>query len=111
VVEAGDHESSPDLGPRLAASGTFDDWQVVVIHDDVDVAKSSDKFLWATWTRFNPATDIYARETVVKNNHIGYAAPMVIDARMKSHYPAVVEPRGDIVKMVDRRWNEYFPPA
>ncbi|MEP7213840.1 MAG: UbiD family decarboxylase [Acidobacteriota bacterium] len=109
VVEAGKHSGSPDLGQRLARSGAFDDWQVVVIHDDADVAKSADQFLWATWTRFDPATDIVAREAIVQNNHIGYSAPIFIDSRMKAHYPAVVEARPDIVKLVDDRWSEYFP--
>ena len=109
VIEAGNHEESPDLAQRIAAERVFDNWQVVVIHDDADVAKSPAKFLWSTWTRFNPATDVFAREMTVRNNHIGYSAPVVIDARMKAHYPAVVEPRPDIVKLVDERWSEYFP--
>ena len=33
------------------------------------------------------------------------------DARMKAHYPAVVEPRPDIVELVDMRWKEYFQEA
>lgn len=109
VVEAGRHALDPELGLRLAASEAFSDWQVVVIHDDATAADSVEKFLWATWTRFNPATDIFARETEVKNNHLGYRPPVVIDARMKKHYPAVVEPRSDIIELVDKRWNEYFP--
>lgn len=109
VVEGDSYEHDKDLASRIAKAGKFDDWQVVVIHDDADYAKSTEKFLWATWTRFNPATDIYAKETTVQNNHIGYSAPIVIDARMKPWYPKVVEPREDIIKLVDTRWNEYFP--
>ena len=45
----------------------------------------------------------------VKNNHISYNAPIVIDARMKPWYPKEVEAREDIVKLVDSRWHEYFP--
>jgi 3-polyprenyl-4-hydroxybenzoate decarboxylase len=111
VVEAGPHSADPDLGARLAASAAFDGWQMVIIHDNADVAYSPDQFLWATRTRFNPATDVVARETTVRNNHIGYTAPIFMDARMKAHYPAVVEPREDIVKLVDRRWNDYFPAS
>jgi 3-polyprenyl-4-hydroxybenzoate decarboxylase len=81
---------------------------MVVIHDKADYARSADKFLWATWTRFDPARDIYSKETTLRNNHIGYTAPVVIDARMKPWYPKEVEPREDIVKLVDDRWNEYF---
>lgn len=108
VVEGGCYESDKDLAERLARSGKFDDWQVVVIHDDADHAKTPEKFLWATWTRFDPASDIYAKEVAVQNNHIGYSAPIVIDARMKPWYPKEVEPREDIVKLVDSRWSEYF---
>ena len=96
------------MAQRVARSGNFDDWQVVVIHDNADYARSTEKFLWATWTRFDPARDIFAREVTTKNNHIGYAAPIIIDARMKPWYPKEVEPRDDIVKLVDSRWGEYF---
>ncbi len=108
VIEGESYENDKDLAERIAKTGNFDDWQVVVIHDNADFAKSTEKFLWATWTRFNPATDIYAKETTVKNNHIGYTAPIVIDARMKPWYPKEVEAREDIVKRVDNRWSEYF---
>ena len=107
VVEGDSYENDKDLAQRIAHAGKFDDWQVVVIHDDADFAKSTEKFLWATWTRFNPATDIYAKGVAVQNNHIGYSAPIVIDARMKPWYPKEVEPREDIVKLVDSRWSEY----
>lgn len=109
VLEADSYESDNGLASVIASSGKFDDWQIVVLHDDADFAKSTDKFLWATWTRFNPSTDIYAKETKVINNHISYTAPIVIDARMKPWYPKQVEPREDIVKLVDKRWREYFP--
>jgi UbiD family decarboxylase len=109
VVEGPEYSQEKLLGERLAKSGAFDDWQVVVIHDDVEYARSADKFLWATWTRFDPASDIFAREVTLKNNHIGYTAPIVIDARMKPWYPKEVEAHPDTVKLVDARWSEYFP--
>lgn len=109
VVEGDSFENDKDFASRIAKSGKFDDWQIVVIHDDADLAKSTEKFLWATWTRFNPASDIYARESTVQNNHLGYSAPIVIDARMKPWYPKEVEPREDIFRLVDSRWGEYFP--
>ena len=109
VVEGNQYASDNDLGYTIANSGKFDDWEIVVLHDDADFAKSTDKFLWATWTRFNPSTDIYAREIKVVNNHIIYTAPIVIDARMKPWYPAEVEVLEDIAKLVDNKWREYFP--
>lgn len=108
VVEGDRYERDTELAERVAKSGKFDDWQMVIVHDSVEYARSTEKFLWATWTRFDPASDIYAKEATMHKNHIGYAGPIVIDARMKPWYPAVVEPREDIVKLVDGRWGEYF---
>lgn len=109
VLEGTEYEKDKTLAERMAMINNFNDFQVVVLHDSVEFADSAEKFLWATWTRFNPSTDIYAKEIKVVNNHISYTAPIVIDARMKSWYPKVVEPREDIVKLVDSRWREYFP--
>jgi UbiD family decarboxylase len=108
VVKGESYENDKELADRIAKSGKFDDWQMVILHDSEDYASSTDKFLWATWTRFNPASDIFSTNIEIKNNHIGYSAPIVIDARMKPWYPKEVEPREDIVKLVDERWNEYF---
>ncbi|HXG84834.1 MAG TPA: UbiD family decarboxylase [Pyrinomonadaceae bacterium] len=109
VLEASDYVSDKDLGEIIAKCGKFDDFQVVVLHDRIEYAESAEKFLWATWTRFNPSTDIFAKNVGIKNNHIVYGAPVVIDARMKPWYPNEVEPRDDIVRLVDERWREYFP--
>ncbi len=111
VVEGTSYEEDEQLAERIAKSGSFDKWQVVVLHDDVEFARSTEQFLWATWTRINPSTDIYAKDVTLKNNHIGYKAPIVIDARMKPWYPKEVETREDIVKLVDQRWGEYFGGA
>lgn len=108
VLETESYESSPDLADRIARSGKFDDFQLIVLHDSIEYARSVEKFLWATWTRFDPALDIYAKSSDVKNNHIGYTAPVVIDARMKPWYPGEVEPLDETVRLVDRRWAEYF---
>jgi 4-hydroxybenzoate decarboxylase subunit C len=111
VVEGAKYEADETLGERIAQSDSFDGFQIIVIHDSIEFANSTEKFLWATWTRFNPSTDIYAREIKIVNNHIVYQPPIVIDARMKPWYPKVVEPRDDIIKLVDQRWNEYFPKS
>lgn len=108
AVEGASYENDKSLADTIAKSGVFDDWQLVVLHDEADCAKSTEQFLWATWTRFDPASDIFAREAEMRNNHIGYSSPVVIDARMKPWYPAEVETRDDIARKVDSRWGEYF---
>lgn len=108
VLDTVDYETDENLALRVAESGLFDDFQIVVLHDSIEFAENADKFLWATWTRFNPSTDIKAKEISVVNNHISYKNPIVIDARMKPWYPKEVEVREDIKQLVDRRWKEYF---
>ena len=109
VLECDGYEADETLASRVAAWEPFADWPLLVLHDNIEFARSTDKFLWATWTRFDPALDISARETSVENNHLSFTGPVVIDARMKPWYPKEVEPRDDIVSLVDRRWAEYFP--
>ena len=108
VVKTAGYASDKHAAARIAGHEAFKDWELIVIHDDISFARSVDKFLWATWTRFDPARDIFAAQTTVENNHIGYSAPIVIDARMKPWYPKEVEAGEDIVKLVDSRWSEYF---
>ncbi len=97
-------------GERAAVfEEVFADWQIVVIHDDAGVARSVPDFLWATWTRFEPASDIHAAETKVMRHHLAYTSPIVIDARMKPGYPDELLARDDIARLVDTRWDEYFP--
>lgn len=108
VVEGESFDSNKTLADEIAKSVKFDDWQIVVLHDKVEYARVTDKFLWATWTRFDPARDIYAKEITMQNNSIAYTSPIVIDARMKPWYPKEVEPADETVKLVDERWGEYF---
>jgi len=109
VVEGAAFKDEPDLAPRLAREEAFKDWPLVVLHDDASVARSAPDFLWATWTRFEPAADIHAASTSLRRHHISYAAPLVIDARMKPGYPDELIVRPDVGELVKRRWREYFP--
>ena len=105
VLQAGADES---LATRVANDPVFAEWPLIVLHDDASVAKSSTDFLWATWTRFEPASDIYAAQTRVQRHHLVYTAPIVIDARTKPGFPDELVVREDIKTLVDRRWAEYF---
>lgn len=110
VVDGASFEQDPQLAERLSEllteRGTH--WPLVVLADDAAIADSQSAFLWATFTRFNPAHDIYAPSQAGRH-HIAYGLPLVIDARMKPGYPDELFPRDDIVELVDRRWKEYFP--
>ncbi|MHB8171383.1 MAG: UbiD family decarboxylase [Thermincolia bacterium] len=82
-------------------------WPLVVLVDDADAIHDQTSFLWTVFTRFDPAHDIYA-DAEIKHNKIQYRGSILIDARMKPQYPDELFPREDIVKLVDRRWKEYF---
>jgi UbiD family decarboxylase len=109
VIEGVPYAQDAEQAARLARSEAFAAWPLVVLHDDASVARTPADFLWATWTRFEPATDIHAADTRVLRHHLAYSAPILIDARMKPGYPAELIVRADIAALVDRRWPEYFP--
>ncbi|HWN11647.1 MAG TPA: UbiD family decarboxylase [Pyrinomonadaceae bacterium] len=109
VVSGASYADDPELAARLAGDKLIAEWPMVVLHDDAGVAGSSPGFLWATWTRFEPAADIYAAETNVVRHHLAYRGPIVIDARTKPGFPAELIVREDIGQLVGQRWREYFP--
>jgi UbiD family decarboxylase len=109
VIQGVPYEKEPEQAGRLARDSIFSEWPLIVLHDDVKVARSASDFLWATWTRFEPASDIYAAETTVDRHHVSYKGPIVIDARTKPGFPAELVVRDDIAALVNRRWSEYFP--
>ncbi|HEX8708760.1 MAG TPA: hypothetical protein VF723_11000, partial [Pyrinomonadaceae bacterium] len=109
VIQGAPYADDPEQAARLAREEAFSAWPLVVLHDDASVADSVEQFLWATWTRFEPAADIHPASTTVVRHHLSYRAPIVIDARMKPGYPAELIVRPDIAELVDRRWRDYFP--
>jgi 3-polyprenyl-4-hydroxybenzoate decarboxylase len=109
VIEGTPYAEDPAQATRLAREEVFAGWPFVVLHDDASVARKTADFLWATWTRFEPAADIYAAETKIVRHHLSYSTPIVVDARMKPGYPAELIVRSDIDEVVDKRWREYFP--
>jgi UbiD family decarboxylase len=112
VIGAPSYESERDVCARIAATPAFAPWPLVVVSDEPERAARSDmNFLWTTFTRFEPAADIYAADRRIIRNHIAYTAPVVIDARMKPWYPKELTCREDVASLVSRRWRDYFPSA
>jgi 3-polyprenyl-4-hydroxybenzoate decarboxylase len=108
VLQGESFAKDETLAARVANEPVFANWPLIVLHDDAHVARSAPDFLWATWTRFEPAADIYASQTTVQRHHLVYKAPIVIDARTKPGFPDELVVRDDIAQLVDRRWREYF---
>ena len=74
---------------------------VVIVDDSKFCAATLNNFLWVTFTRSNPATDVYGIEASVVNKHWGCSGSLVIDARIKSHHapPLIEDP--EITKKID----------
>ena len=65
---------------------------VVVVDRSDNAAQTLDDFLWTTFTRSNPASDICGIEAFQADKHWGCFGSLVIDARSKPHHaPPLVE--------------------
>lgn len=109
VVEGPSYEEEPGFVARIVESPCFAAWPFIVVVDDVSSAILSEQsFLWQTFTRFNPAHDIHASKTTYNRHTLAYTPPIAIDSRMKPWYPDEVEADPETIRLVDRRWGEYF---
>lgn len=110
VVQGPRFEDDPNAAAALAKHDGIKDWPFVVLVDDADqAARSSVNFLWTTFTRFEPAADLHARDLQLVRSQPSYTPPVVVDARMKPNYPKELFCDPDTKKRVSERWNEYFP--
>ena len=74
---------------------------VVVVDDSDFVSRTLNNFLWAVFTRSDPARDVHGVESFVSRKHWGCRGPVVIDARLKPHMPPPLEPDPMVSKKVD----------
>jgi 4-hydroxy-3-polyprenylbenzoate decarboxylase len=60
---------------------------MVVLCDDASfTALNINNLIWITFTRSNPAADIYGVQSSTVNKHWGCKGPVIIDARKKPHH-------------------------
>ncbi|MEM7480868.1 MAG: UbiD family decarboxylase [Acidobacteriota bacterium] len=102
--------SDPAAAARLAAHPAFAGWPLLVLTDEPQRAAASPvNFLWTTFTRFEPASDIHAAGVRTVRNHLAYQAPILIDARLDPDFPDELFCDPETAATVERRWSEYFP--
>lgn len=58
---------------------------ITLVDDSIFVAKHIDNWLWITFTRSNPAEDIFGLNEKTENKHWSCDIP-IIDARLKKHH-------------------------
>ncbi len=74
---------------------------VVLVDDSEFTSAALNNWLWVTFTRSNPAADVYGIGSSTRDKHWGCTGSLVIDARIKPHHapPLIGEPR--VEKRVD----------
>ncbi len=80
---------------------------IIIICDDSDfVSESLDNFLWVTFTRCNPANDMYGIRSFTKNKHWGCNGPLLFDARIKPHHAPPVKKDEATERRIDRLFEK-----
>jgi 4-hydroxy-3-polyprenylbenzoate decarboxylase len=59
---------------------------IVLCDDSAFAALNINNFVWVTFTRSNPAADMYGIRTATHDKHWGCEGPVIIDARKKPHH-------------------------
>ena len=63
---------------------------ITLVDDSTFTSENFSNWLWVTFTRSNPANDIYGLNTELKNKHFSCSIP-IIDARAKAHHAPILE--------------------
>lgn len=75
---------------------------IVIVDDSEFVARTLNNFLWVTFTRSNPAADVYGIESSTNQKHWGCRGSLVIDARIKPHHAPPLIEDAEVTKKVDK---------
>ena len=101
-----EHDSGIQQLGRLLNDQKIDElkkFPLIVIADDAEFTSNHlENFLWVTFTRSDPATDIYGVDEFIHCKHWGCNGSLIIDARLKSHHARPLEADPDIEKSVDQ---------
>jgi 4-hydroxy-3-polyprenylbenzoate decarboxylase len=82
--------------------------QIIICDDASFTAQTLNNYLWVTYTRANPAKDIYGINEQNIYKHWGCKGPVVIDARVKPfHAPQLVRDE-KVERKVDAIYDKYF---
>ena len=63
---------------------------ITLVDNAIFVSENFSNWLWVTFTRSNPANDIYGLNAKTNNKHFSCSLP-IIDARIKPHHAPVLE--------------------
>lgn len=75
---------------------------ILLVDDSEFVSEHINNFLWVTFTRSNPANDIYGVDAFTEHKHWGCNGPLIIDARIKPHHAPALVKNPEVEKRVDQ---------
>jgi len=79
---------------------------IVLCDDPAFTAVSENNFVWVTFTRSNPATDVHGVNAFTKDKHWGCHGPLIIDARKKPHHAPELIKDPQVENKIDRLWEK-----
>ena len=88
-------QTMEQLSAFFNAADTINRFPLIIVSDDsAFAARTLNNFLWTTFTRSDPAQDIYGIESFTQNKHWGCNGSLIIDARRKAHHapPLIDDP-------------------
>jgi len=74
---------------------------IVIVDDSQFVSESLRNFIWVTFTRTNPASDLYGIDSFTTDKHWGCHGALVIDARTKPHHAPRLEEDPEMTRRVE----------
>lgn len=74
---------------------------IVVVDDSEFSTRTLSNFLWTTFTRSNPASDVYGVESFTHQKHWGCVGSLVIDARAKPHHAPALSEDPEVTRRVN----------
>ncbi|MCW2278693.1 UbiD family decarboxylase [Heliophilum fasciatum] len=100
-----------ELAKVIQQKGAMSSCPLILVCDDSeDISRSIKDFLWVTFTRSNPACDMYGVNASYANKHWG-CDNMIIDVRSKPHHAPPLIPDRDVEKKIERYFTKGAPLA
>lgn len=78
---------------------------IVITDDSHFVSRHINNWLWVTFTRSNPASDVYGLNEKINHHHFEMDN-LIIDARLKPHHAPVLEKDKNIEKKIDKMFSK-----
>ncbi len=101
-IEEGDSTDVKRFCVAFRPGDALDAFPLVLLVDDSDfAARTLNNWLWAAFTRSNPAADLYGIRSFMRQKHWGCEGSLVIDARIKPHHAPPLEEDPVVSQRVD----------